>query len=312
MGKRHNWTRATGLFLLTLTIGLGEFPALAGEDFDGRRAYQHVKNLVAMGPRAPGSAGIKAARRYIKAALNRYRVHVREQKFLASTPLGPMVMKNIIGVIPGKRDEIIIIGGHYDSKYFSGFRFLGANDGGSSTGVLLELARSLARGKPRYTLWLAFFDGEEALVSWNERDSLYGSRYMVERLKRTGELDKIRAVVVLDMVGDKELKIEKVIPSTPWLTRIIWETASKLGNNTVFQTSQIMIEDDHTPFLKAGLPATTIIDYRYGGDQLGGRYWHTRQDTLDKLSSKSMEIVGQVVLASLVEIGRRLDEQRRR
>ncbi|MEE8449773.1 MAG: M28 family peptidase, partial [Thermodesulfobacteriota bacterium] len=296
----------------TLTIGLGEFPALAGEDFDGRRAYQHVKNLVAMGPRAPGSAGIKAARRYIKATLRRYGVAVKEQKFLASTPRGPMVMENIIGVIPGKRDEIIIIGGHYETKYFSDFRFVGANDGGSSTGVLLELARSLARGKPRYTLWLAFFDGEEALVSWNEQDSLYGSRYMVKRLKQTGELDRIRAVMVLDMVGDKELKIEKVIPSTPWLTRIIWETASKLGNNTVFQNSQIMIEDDHTPFFRAGVPATTIIDFRYGSDQLGGGYWHTRRDTLDKVSDKSMEIVGKVVLTSLSEIGKQLDEQRRR
>ena len=264
-------------------------------ELDGRRAYGHVVKLVSFGPRPPASPGIERAQEYIIKTLRGQGITVVEQPFIASTPIGRVRMKNIIGIIPGARPEVIILASHYDTKRFEDFRFVGANDGGSSTGLLLELGRVLSKRRPAYTIWLVFFDGEEALVSWSERDSLYGSRYMVQALKKRGELSKIKAMILLDMVGDKDLDIRMGRPSTPWLTDLIWRSARRLGYSKYFLDEEMAIEDDHIPFLKAGVPATDIIDFNY-------KPWHTPYDTLDKINPESLKIVGDVVLESLAMI----------
>lgn len=266
--------------------------------FDGDKAFLHVEKLVSYGPRFPQSEEIKKARNYISSYLKELSIHVTHDTFTAITPKGPIDMENIIGVIPGDSKEVIIIGSHYDTKLYNNRLFLGANDGGSSTGTLLELGRVIKECNIKYplTIWLVFFDGEEAIKSWSEKDSCYGSRRMIESLQKKGQLKNIKAMVLLDMIGDKDLNIKKEINSTYWLTDIIWEVARKQGYKEIFLSSLTIVEDDHIPFIKAGIPAVNIIDFEYGNNNC---YWHTPQDTLDKLSPQSLKIVGDVILNSI-------------
>jgi Zn-dependent M28 family amino/carboxypeptidase len=189
------------------------------------------------------------------------------------------------------------VGGHYDTKVFREFRFVGANDGGSSTALLLELARALAARPHEYTYWIAFFDGEEARATWTPTDSLYGSRRMAAELARRGQLP--RAVIVADMIGDRDLNIRRESISTPWLTELIWASARRLGQGAHFLPDAIAVEDDHVPFLRAGVPAALLIDFDY-------RPWHTAEDTLDKVSARSLQVVGDVLLDALPAIEERL------
>jgi len=200
---------------------------------------------------------------------------------------------NVIGELSGRRGDVILLGGHYDTKLFPTFRFVGANDGGSSTGLLLELARSLTHAPREFTYWIGFFDGEEARREWSARDGTYGSRHMVAELRRTGQLGRLKAVVVVDMIGDKRLNIRREPSSTPWLTDLIWGSARRLEYRAHFPDEVLAVEDDHSPFLRAGVPATLLIDFDYGP------YWHTAEDTLDKLSPRSLQIVGEVLLDAL-------------
>ena len=206
--------------------------------------------------------------------------------FDAATPQGRLPMANVIGILPGKRTDMILIGGHYDTKWFPDIRFVGANDGGSSTALLLQLARELAKAPREFTYWITFFDGEEARVSWTAADSLYGSRHLAAELTRTSRLP--RAVIVVDMIGDRDLAIRKEGYSVAWLTDIVWETARRLGYGKHFLNDVLPVEDDHAPFLRAGVPSTLLIDFDYPP-------WHTAEDTLDKVSARSLAIVGEVV-----------------
>ncbi|MGH7278901.1 MAG: M28 family peptidase, partial [Candidatus Rokuibacteriota bacterium] len=215
---------------------------------------------------------------------------VRVEPFGADTPDGPLRMANVVGVIPGRRPEVILLGGHYDTKFFREFTFVGANDGGSSTGLLLELARRLAAAPREYTYWIAFFDGEEARVSWTARDSLYGSRHMAAGLARARALP--RAAIVIDMIGDRDLAIKREAHSTDALTDIIWASARRLGHERHFLRDAIPVEDDHVPFLRAGVPATLLIDFDFPA-------WHTPDDTLDTVSARSLQVVGDVLLDAL-------------
>ncbi len=267
--------------------------AFGGPAFDSRSAWRHLERLVAFGPRPSGSSALAQARSYVIAELKRAGVPVREQAFAAQTPDGPIPMVNVIGELPGRRREVILLGGHYDTKYFSSFRFVGANDGGSSTALLLELARNLSAVPREFTYWVVFFDGEEARREWSATDGIYGSRHMVSELGRTGQLGRIRAVVVVDMIGDKALDIRRESASTSWLTDLIWAAARRLGYRAHFLDEALAVEDDHTPFLRAGVPTTLLIDFDYGP------YWHTPEDTLDKLSPRSLQIVGEVLLDAL-------------
>jgi Zn-dependent M28 family amino/carboxypeptidase len=200
--------------------------------------------------------------------------------------------------VPGRRPDVILVGGHYDTKVFRDFRFVGANDGGSSTALLLELARALAARPRAYTYWVAFFDGEEARGAWTATDSLYGSRRMATDLARRGRLPRV--VIVADMIGDRNLNIRREASSTPWLTDVVWKSARRLGHGMHFLTEAMLVEDDHAPFLRAGVPAMLLIDFDYPP-------WHTAGDTLDKVSARSLQVVGDVLLDALPAIEARLD-----
>ena len=268
--------------------------------FDGGRALEHLRAVVGFGPRPPGSAAAEETRRYIKAQMAAIGVQVAEQAFVAKTPIGPVKMANVRATIPGARPDRILLGGHYDTKLFREFRFVGANDAGSSTAFLIEMARVLAPRKNPFTIELLFFDGEEAFIDWFlGDDNRYGSRHYVQEAKRTGDLARIKALVLVDMIGDRELVLKRETKSTPWLTDVIWSTGKALGYRSIFVDASTPIDDDHVPFLDAGIPAVDLIDLDYPP-------WHTADDTLDKVSARSMEIVGRVVTAALPTIERRL------
>jgi Zn-dependent M28 family amino/carboxypeptidase len=213
-------------------------------------------------------------------------------------------MTNVIGVVRGRREDVIIVAGHYDTKYFAEFAFVGANDGGSSAALLLELATRLGRTRSEFTYWIAFFDGEEARRTWTATDSLYGSRHMVDDLRRTGRLSRIRAMILVDMIGDRDLNIRRETNSTGWLTDIVWASARRLGHGAHFLNDAIPVEDDHAPFLREGVPATLLIDFDYPP-------WHTPDDTLAHVSARSLQIVGEVVLDALPAVEGALRERAR-
>lgn len=267
--------------------------------FDSSRAYEHIRQLVRIGPRTPGSAGIAKTRAYIANEVAAMGLTATEQPFTADTPLGAIRMVNVIVRIPGAGEERILISGHYDTKLFREFRFVGANDGGSSTAMLIELARSLKDRRRPYAIDLVFFDGEEALVEWVGTDHTYGSRHYVAQARADGTLRQIRALVNVDMVGDRDLQIRREAQSTPWLTDIIWAAAGRLGHQQHFIDESLHVEDDHVAFLRAGVPAANIIDMRYPP-------WHTAGDTLDQVSARSLQIVGDVVLEALPHIEARV------
>ena len=262
-------------------------------EFDGAAALKHIERLVAIGPRPAGSPEGARARAYIEAELRAAGVETRVMAFDAVTPHGRLPMANVIGVLPGKRPDVIMIGGHYDTKWYPNFRFVGANDGGSSTALLLQLARDLQRSPREMTYWITFFDGEEARGEWSSADSLYGSRHLAAELARTQRLP--RAIIVVDMIGDKALGIRREGYSTTWLTDIIWSTARRLGHGRHFLNDVMPVEDDHAPFMRLGVPGTLLIDFDYPP-------WHTAEDTLDKVSARSLAIVGEVVREALPEV----------
>jgi Zn-dependent M28 family amino/carboxypeptidase len=297
---------ATILVLGAFILLWAQIPSSAESAFDEGRAFADLRALVEIGPRPSGSEGSVRAQEFIMDKLARSGLQVKEQSFVAHTPLGPKEMKNIIGIVPGQSNEILLIGTHYETKFFSGMRFVGANDGTSGTAVLLELARCLQGRKYPLTIWLVFFDGEEAFVKWSGGDGLYGSTYMVECLKNSGEISRMKAVLILDMIGDAHLSIESEMNSTDWLRAAVWSTAKTLGYNEQFSTNAIRIADDHIPFLKEGIPALDIIDFHYGPDSRTNEYWHTEQDDLAHVSPQSLKIVGEVVLESIPEITARI------
>ena len=275
--------------------------AAAAAGFDGAAALRHVERLVAIGPRPAGSPGGERARGYIVGELKRVGVETRVLGFDADTPHGKLRMANVVAVLPGRRADVILIGGHYDTKVFRDFRFVGANDGGSSTALLLELARALAKTRREFTYWLVFFDGEEAREQWTDRDSLYGSRHLAADLARTRKLP--RAMILVDMIGDRDLAVRRDGHSTPWLVDIVWSTARRLRHDAHFLLDPLSVEDDHVPFLSAGVPAVLLIDMDFPP-------WHTKDDTVDKVSADSLRIVGDVVLESLPAIEDRLKSER--
>ena len=268
--------------------------------FDSARAYQHLREIVSIGPRPAGSAAIAQTRDYITQQLKTLGVSVTQQAFVAKTPIGQIPMVNLVATIPGARPERIAIAGHYDTKLFREFRFVGANDGGSSAAFLIELARVLKPRANPFTIELIFFDGEEAtLRDWSGTDHTYGSQYYVDTARKARTLSTLKALVLVDMVADRSPRFMRESNSTGWLTDIIWATAQKMGHGAIFVNDSTPIEDDHIPFLTAGVPATDIIDLDYPA-------WHTAADTLDQTSARTMQVVGDVVVASLVPIEARL------
>jgi glutaminyl-peptide cyclotransferase len=274
--------------------------------FNGERALEHVRKQLDIGPRPPGSPELEKTRNYIISELKSSGLKVTTDEFLANTPLGEKRMVNIVGEIPGESKNLILMASHYDTKFYDDMRFVGANDPAASVGTLLEIGRVLgnAAEKPKLTYRLVFFDGEEALCEgWDEcskpdqPDNTYGSRHYVATLRSSGELDKTRALILLDMIGYKKLELGRDTMSTKWLQDIIWQTGRELGHTKIFvDRDEGVGGDDHEPFLEAGIDSVDLI-------QLNGYpYWHKAEDNLDKLSADSMKIVGDTVLASLPRI----------
>ena len=267
-----------------------------------RSALEHVRKLVEFGPRPSGSKQLEKSRDYIVAELEKYGLKVTTDEFKVETPAGRRKMVNVTAEVAGDGADFIILASHYDTKLFKNLRFVGANDGGSSTGVLLELARALASTarKSRFGYRLVFFDGEEAVCrEWDEcskpgaPDNTYGSRRYVAALQERGELKRLRAMILLDMVGYRRLQLGRDSMSTKWLVDVIWQAARERGYGEQFVEREEGIGgDDHEPFLKAGVPAADVI-------QLNSYpHWHTAEDTLDKIAPRSLKAVGETVLAT--------------
>jgi glutaminyl-peptide cyclotransferase len=283
-------------------------PASQTGGFDGAKAYDFTAKLVSFGPRPPGSDAIRQTQDYIRSQLQSFGCAVDVDDFHAQTPNGEVPMKNIVAEIPGTGQGIIVLLTHYDTLRLD--NFVGADDGGSSSGLMLEMARIFcASGRPKQpnSLWIAFLDGEEAQVVENgqpqwasdESDSVYGSRELAARLSVSGDLKRVRAVILADMIGQKSLHILREQDSTRWLVELIWQTATRLGYGQIFLPQYAQVSDDHDPFLKRGAPAADVIDLQ---DYSREGYWHTTQDTMDKLSPRSFAIAGHVILESVTAL----------
>lgn len=284
---------------LTLPPDSGRAPA-----FDGDRAMQYVKEIVKFGPRPLGSAAHKKVEDYIRGHLKAD--EVEDDVFTAETNVGKFPVHSIIAKFPGTKDGIIIVASHYDTNYpLRNTAYVGANDGGSSSGLLLELANQLrtqSAGKPRngYSVWLVWDDAEEAMKPDTEvdfmTDSLYGITHLAEKWQADGTLKKVKAFLLADMIGDADLNIDRDLNSTPWLESVVYEAATRMGYQSHFYGRMNQVSDDHLPFMKRGVACADLIDFMYGYNNV---FWHTPQDTVDKLSPKSLTIVGGVVLETI-------------
>jgi len=271
-------------------------PASQTGGFDGAKAYEFTAKVVAFGPRPPASEGIRRAQEYIRTQLKSFGCEIDEDDFHASTPIGELPMKNIVAKAPGEEKGIILLLTHYDTLRMD--RFVGAVDGGSSTGFMLEMARLMCGAKKQpNAVWIAFVDGEEALVDWHSNnDNTYGSREMAAKLAATGDLKRIKAVILADLIGPKDPKFRKESNSTKWLTQMVWATAARLGYRDIFVSDEIVVDDDHIAFLNRGVPAVDIIDLE------DYHYWHTLEDTIDKVSPRTLGIAGHVILETVNEL----------
>jgi Zn-dependent M28 family amino/carboxypeptidase len=263
--------------------------------FDGKRAFAHVAKQVSFGPRPSGSQAIVNLQDYLQSELKSYGCNVEADSFGADTPVGRLPMKNILVKIPGEKPGVILLGTHYDTKILD--NFVGADDGGSSTALMLELARLVCAQHGRYAVWIAFFDGEEAVKVWSDSDGRYGSRQMAARFAASGDIKKIKAFLLADIVGGRNAQFLRESSSTPALIDLVWNTAAKLGYSALFLNNTTSAEDDHDPFLKRGVPAVDVI-----ADFMNNGYWHTPQDSLDKISPETLAIVGHVFLESVKQL----------
>jgi Zn-dependent M28 family amino/carboxypeptidase len=264
--------------------------------FDGKRALDYTRQFVAVGPRWIGSPGHAKAEAFLKTQFRRDQLE--EDTFTTNTPAGPMEMHNFIVRFPGKKDGVIVLASHYETNYpLRDIHYIGANDGGSTTGLLIEMANYL-RGKTLdgYSVWLLFTDGEEAIKSWTDADSVYGSKHLAEKWQADGTLKRIKAFILADMLGDRDLDIQRDLNSTPWLEDLIYQAATEYGWQSYFFENRTSDEDDHLPFVHRGVPCADLIDLDYG---YNNAYWHTAADTMDKLSAKSLTIAGDTILETI-------------
>jgi Zn-dependent M28 family amino/carboxypeptidase len=280
---------------LSLPADSGPPPA-----FDAARAMQYVKEIVALGPRPVGSANHKKVEAFLTSQFRGDAVE--DDAFSADTPEGRFPVRNIIAKFPGTRDGIIVIASHYDTNYpLRNTSYIGANDGASSSALLLEIANQL-RGKKLdgYSVWLVWDDAEEAMKPDTEmafeKDSLYGIRHLAEKWQADGTLQEIKAFLLADMIGDADLNIDRDQNSTPWLEEVVYQAASRLGYQSHFFARVNQVTDDHIPFMQKGVACADLIDFDYGYNNV---FWHTPQDTVDKLSPKSLEITGTTILETV-------------
>ncbi len=301
MTSRAPWIFAAFLSVAFLLPLISHLQANSPPAFDGARAYEHVRHLVEIGPRPPASDGIHRAQAYIVGQLRSYGCPVEEHDFHAATALGDLAMKNIVVKLPGAGSGIVLYTTHYDTVRIP--NFVGADDGGSGTGTMLELARLFCARNNSLNVWIVFFDGEEAQGNWADKASVqwkndgsnntYGSREMAAQMALSGDLKRVKAMILADMIGPANVRIPRDTGSTPWLTNFIWDTAAQLGYQNHFVNEDYAVGgDDHFSFIRRGVAGCDLIE-------LIVPYWHTTQDTLDKVDPQSLAIVGQVLAATL-------------
>jgi glutaminyl-peptide cyclotransferase len=285
---------AAGLILIA---GLGApRSSVAQAHFNGGRAYEYAREFAAIGPRWPTGPGHVKAEAYLRAHLAHDQLE--EDTFTANTPIGPVNMRNFIVRFPGKKEGVIVLASHYETNYpLRNINFVGANDGAATTGLLLAIADEL-RGKKNdgYSVWLVFFDGEEAIQKWSDSDSTYGSRHLAAKWGGDGTLGRIKAFILTDMIGDKDLDIQRETRSTDWLVALVRQAAKKFGYEHYFFQTEEAVEDDHLAFIKRGVPSIDIIDLDYGPNN---SYHHTVQDSMDKISAHSLAVDGDVILETI-------------
>jgi Zn-dependent M28 family amino/carboxypeptidase len=292
-------SRASLLFF----IGVLCLPALGApahaSRFSGTAALSDTKHVVEFGERPPGSDALARARTWIVSQLKPLGGQIVLDSFTAQTPVGPVAMANIIVKFPGTSGKAVVLTGHYDTARLPMVHFVGANDAGSSTGFLIEFARVAAAMKHPDDIYVVFFDGEEALVRWTDTDSLYGSRHLAAKWGADGTLSKIKALINIDMIGDRNLDLADDGYSSQSLRASVWQIAAKLGDAKYFRHDEGGIDDDHKPFVDSGVNAIDIIDLDYGPNN---SYWHTAQDTMDKIGAHSFQVVGDVVVELVTQL----------
>jgi glutaminyl-peptide cyclotransferase len=290
-GRAQLWMRFATALLLAAPLALSAQP-----HFNGTKALEYAREFVSIGPRWPTSPGHLKAEQFLR---NQFKHdQLEEDTFTADTPIGPVAMRNFIVRFPGKKDGAIVLATHYETNYWlKNINFVGANDGGSTVGLLLAIADQL-RGKTLdgYSVWLVFFDGEEAIQSWSASDSTYGSRHLAAKWGRDGTLGKIKAFILADMIGDKDLDVQRETKSTDWLVALVRQAAKKYGDERYFFQRDEAVEDDHLPFVARGVPSIDVIDLDYGPNNA---YHHTAQDTMDKISAQSLTIDGDVLMETI-------------
>ena len=275
--------------------------APAQTHFNGAKALDYAREFVAIGARWPTSQGHLKAEVFLREHFKGDQVE--EDTFTASTPIGPVAMRNFIVRFPGKKDGAIVLATHYETNYWlKNINFVGANDGGSTTGLLMAIADRLRAqtvgGKKLdgYSVWLLFDDGEEAIQTWSDSDSTYGTRHLAAKWGRDGTLGKIKAFILTDMIGDKDLDIQRESRSADWLVDLVRQAAKKYGDEKYFFKQEMEVEDDHLPFVKRGVPSIDLVDLDYGPNN---SYHHTDKDTMDKISAHSLTIDGDVIMETI-------------
>jgi len=291
-------------FAATLALSTILFVSLNGQaqqHFNGAKALEYAREFAAIGPRWPTGPGHVTAENFLRSQFKHDQAE--EDNFTSNTPIGPVAMRNFIVRFPGKKNGVIVLGTHYETNYpLRNINFVGANDGAATTGLLLAIAdqlrSDLVRGKTLdgYSVWLVFFDGEEAIQTWSASDSTYGSRHLAAKWGRDGTLPKIKAFMLADMIGDKDLDIQRESRSTDWLVELVRQAAHKFGYDKYFFQTAEAVDDDHLPFVQRGVPSIDVIDLDYGPNN---SYHHTAQDTMDKISARSLTIDGDVFMETI-------------
>ncbi|MDD3119417.1 MAG: M28 family metallopeptidase [Victivallales bacterium] len=296
------WGLVLGLVgVMMMAAGCGG-PPVPAPQLDRQLAFELTAAAAAMTPRHSGTSGARRQAEFIAARARDYGAAVAVDTFDDLTPYGPLTFRNVVAEVPGRSRRVVVVGCHYDAKkLLTAPDFAAANDGASGVGTLLAVIKALTAAPvpPRYTVRFVFFDGEECLVEYGPHDGLHGSRHYVEGLQQRGELGRCRAMILLDMIGDRDLTVMIPAESDPELRDICRQSAAKLGYEKYFVPSATRMLDDHTPFVRAGIPAIDLIDFSYGPDN---SYWHTGGDTMDKIAATSLQTVGNTVLEMLYRL----------
>lgn len=284
---------AYGILLTLAVSGMSRAAPVSGPTFSGSTAFQLTEKATAFGERPSGSDTILKLRKWILGEITNLGGRIEPDTFTGQTPTGPVPMENIIVKFPGTSGKAVVIAGHYDTKRIPMVHFIGANDAGSSTGFLIEFARVVSHIHQADDIYVVFFDGEEAVGEWTDTNSRYGSRHLADKWSADGTLSRIRALINVDMIGDKDLDVLDDQNSSQSLRDSVFKVAAQLGDSKYFHKDPSGIDDDHMPFVNAGVNAIDLIDFSYGPNN---GYWHTDKDTMNKLSAHSLQVVGDVVL----------------